>query len=140
MAELILPVAACQTPLPFIWIPSPLSLTDFTQTSQQSSSCFLRIIKNWELNHSSVTPELSGETKDRGGSASKSDQRPRTGMTEPITADSDSRIQSRAAAKAKHRAGSAGLWLAPPRALIPSEVDALGSGVGSKTEILKAEE
>ena len=61
-------------------------------------------------------------------------------MIESHTAVSDIRIQSGAEAKARHRAGSGGLCLAHLKALIPSQVDALDSGVGSKTEILKAED
>ena len=42
-------------------------------------------------------------------------------------------------ARGRHSTGSAGPWLAPLKSLIPSQVDPLGSGVGSKTEIFRVE-
>ena len=41
--------------------------------------------------------------------------------------------------RARHSTGLAGPWLPPLKSLIPSQVDPLGSGVGSKSEIFRVE-
>lgn len=106
----------------------------------QSSNCSLRNIKNWEPNHNSIIPWPSGKSRVEQDQSPKLDQWPRTRIVESVTADSDIRIQSRVGARARHRAGSGGCWLAPLKALIPSQVDPLSSGIGCKTDCIRVEE